>query len=160
MNGGMRFISNLAIAAACVLSTPAASSASASDTLDVQATINKWIGSINKGDFKSVVSACAPSASIVDGFPPYAWQSCADWMRDYDANNKAIHGTRGTLSIGKPAYTELMGDHAYFIYPSTFTDTQKGKQVVYKGTMTMVLHKTPHGWVFTGAASAWGVNTL
>lgn len=81
-------------------------------------------------------------------------------MNGYEANNKAIQGTSGVLSLGKLIYEELHGNDAYVIYPSTFTDTQDGKPVVYKGTMTMTLRKTAQGWVFTGAASAWGVNSL
>ncbi len=48
------------------------------------------------------------------------------------------------------------GDDACVIYPSTFTDTQDGKPVIYQGTMTMALRKAAQGWVFTGAASAGG----
>ena len=151
---------NLILAAPFVLPMLAASPAFASDVSDVNATIQKWVSDLNKGDFKSVVSACAPHTSVVDGFPPYAWPTCADWIKGYEANNKAIQGSLGVLSIGKPIYTELNGNHAYSIYPATFTDQQKGKTVVYKGVWTMTLQKTSGGWVFTGNASAWGVNSL
>jgi ketosteroid isomerase-like protein len=160
MNGSLKRVRDLLLAAAFVLTIVAAGPACASDASDVNATIQKWVADFNKGDLKSVVAACAPRAAIVDGFPPYAWQTCADWINGYEANNKAIQATHGTLVIGKPIYTELMGDRAYSIYPATFTDTQKGKPVVYKGTWTMTLQKTHGGWVFTGSASAWGVNSL
>lgn len=102
------------------------------------------------GAWSAVTVACAPHAAIVDGFPPYAWQTCAGWMNGYEANNKTIQGASGVLSIGKLLYEELHGNDAYVIYASTFSNTQKGKPVVYKGTMTMTLRKTGHGWVFTG----------
>ena len=79
------------------------------------------------------------------------------WVADF---NKAIQATPGTLTIGKAIYIEIANNTAYYIYPATFKDTQKGKPVTYKGTWTMTLQKTPTGWVFTGSASAWGVNTL
>ncbi len=160
MNERSKRVRNRLLAATCVLPILAAGHASASDTSDVNATIQKWVSDFNKGDLKSVVAACAPRAAIVDGFPPYAWQTCTDWINGYEANNKAIQATHGSLSIGKPIYTELMGDRAYSIYPATFADTQKGKPVVYKGTWTMTLQKTQGGWVFTGSAAAWGVNSL
>jgi ketosteroid isomerase-like protein len=160
MNGRMKRLRDLVIAATCALSMLAASPAAPSDESDVKAAIEKWVADFNKGDLKAVVAACAPRAAIVDGFPPYAWQTCADWMNGYEANNKALDATHGTLTIGAPIYTEVMGSHAYFIYPATFSDTQKGKPVVYKGHWTMTLQKAGSRWVFTGSASAWGVNSL
>jgi ketosteroid isomerase-like protein len=132
----------------------------ASDSDDVKAAIRKWVADFNKADFKAFVGACAPRAAVVDGFPPYAWQSCGEWIADYEKNNKALQATHGTLTIGNLIFEEIAGDRAYVIYPATFTDMQKGKEVVYKGTWTMTLRKGKGGWVFTGSASAWGVNTL
>jgi hypothetical protein len=120
--------------------------------------VKKLVSDINKGNFKSVAAACAPHASIVDGFPPYAWQTCADWMEGYEANNKAIRATLGILSLGKPTYAEVRGNHAYLVYPVTFTDTQNGKAASYKGFMALTLQKMTSGWIFTGIASAWGTN--
>lgn len=72
----------------------------------------------------------------------------------YQSNDAAIHATLGTLSFGKPIYG-CGENYAYAIYPVTFTDAPNGKVVTYKGTMTVTLSKTPSGWLFTGAASAW-----
>ena len=162
MNIARKNLASLAIVVAFALFALCArpAFASTSDAADVKATIAKWIADLNKGDMRSIVAACASHTAIVDGFPPFAWQTCADWMNDYEANNKTIQGTPGILEIGQSIHEELHGKDAYFIYPSTFSDTQNGKPIVYKGTMTMTLRKTRHGWVFTGAASAWGVNTL
>ena len=81
-------------------------------------------------------------------------------MKAYESNNKAIKATLGILSIGKPLYVEVRRNHAYLIYPVTFTDRQNGKPFFYKGSMTVTLQKTHSGWTFTGAASAWSANTL
>lgn len=133
---------------------------SAADSDDVKAVIRKWVADFNKNDMKSFVAACSAQAAVVDGFPPYAWQSCAAWIADYEANNKAIQATHGTLTIGKLIFEEITSDRAYLIYPAIFRDVQKGKTVEYKGTWTMTLRKEKQRWVFTGSASAWGVNTL
>ena len=166
MNGSVRRIRHLLLAATgafCLLAASRPSTISvtaATDASDVNATITKWVADFNKGDMKAFVAACASRAAVVDGFPPYAWQSCGEWISAYEANNKAIQASPGTLTIGKAIYTEINGAHAYYIYPATFRDTQKGKPATYKGTWTMTLEKTRGGWVFTGSASAWGVNTL
>jgi hypothetical protein len=150
--------SSLAASSALFMFTSGA--ALASDELEVNSLIEKWVADLNKGDFKSLVAACAPHAAVVDGFPPYAWQSCADWMKDYNTNNQAIHAPLGIVSIGTPIYKEFNGSHAYEIYPATFTDAQNGKPVVYKGTWTIALVKTGRGWAITGSAAAWTENNL
>lgn len=158
MNHPLRHARDLTLAGACALAVLWGTPGVASNASDVQAMVKKLVSDVNKGDAKSVAAACAPHAAIVDGFPPYAWQTCLDWMNGYAANNKAIHATLGTLSIGKPTYTDIQGSHAYSVYPVTFTDTQNGKTFTYKGNMAVTLQKTMSGWVFTGIASAWGTS--
>lgn len=75
-------VRNSPMIVAGVLFAMAACPAYASDTADVDATIERWVAQINRGDFKVVDAACAAHTAVVDGFPPYAWQSCFDWMRD------------------------------------------------------------------------------
>jgi hypothetical protein len=53
-----------------------------SEKADVMAAVHQFIDGFNKGDVKTVLAACAAQASIVDEFPPYAWQgatACSDW---------------------------------------------------------------------------------
>jgi len=144
-----------AIAAVCALCVAVGTSAAGSGTSDVEFTIKKWVGDFNKGDMKHFLAACAPQVSVVDGFPPYAWPTCADRMKSYRENSEAIQLTAGRIWIGKPAYAEVTKDRAYMIYPATFSDQEQGKPVVYRGTWTLTLQKTASGWVFTGSASAW-----
>jgi hypothetical protein len=92
---------------------------------------------------------------VIDGFPAYAWTTCADWMNDYHANSKAIQLTDGRLWIGKPTHVEVTADHAYMIYPATFSDAENGKPVVYRGSWTMTLQEVSGHWAVTGSGSAW-----
>ena len=146
--------------AVCALSVLAASPASASDESDIRAVVDKWIADFNGDDLEAFVGACAANAPVVDGFPPYAWANCADWMRDYQANNSVIGATHGDLAIGDPIYSEVKADRAYVIYPATFTDTQETTSVVYRGSWTITFHKSDDRWLITGSASAWTENTL
>ena len=130
------------------------------DLQDVQATVDKWVGDFNRGNFPAFVAACDKGAAIIDGFPPYAWTGCFDWMVAYQTNNRALSATHGMLTIGKPAYSEVGFDRAYIIYPATFADTQKGKPVTYNGSWTITLRKMLDGWTITGSGSAWGDNSL
>ncbi len=148
------------LAASTALIILTTGTALASDELDVQSLVEKWVADMNKGDLKSVVAACAPHAAVVDGFPPYAWPTCADWMKDYKKNNEATHAPLGTVSIGGPKYKEFNGNRAYVIYPVTFANTQSGKSVTYKGTWTITLRRAKRGWEITGSASAFSENNL
>ena len=143
------------ILAAAALSAVAAGGASASDEADVNATVKKWVEDFNKDDMTSFLAACAPRAAVVDGFPPYAWQSCSQWIDAYHTNNKIIGLTDGRLAIAKPVASYLTGSTAYMIYPATFSDKENGKPVTYRGTWTITLQKSPRGWAITGSASAW-----
>ena len=160
MNHAKKYLAILAIVITGSLFSVGVSAQPDADAADVKALIGKWIADFNTGDFDSFVSACAPRTAVVDGFPPYAWLTCADWIGDYQANNAALQATHGTLEIGEPIYEEFNGNHAYLIYPATFSDTQQGKPVVYNGTWTITLETNGDGWSVTGSASAWGVNSL
>ncbi len=148
----LRRFAALVVGALALVTAPVGN---ASDVTDVQALVAKWVADFNKGDVPAFLDVCAPRVAVVDGFPPYAWTTCEDWIADYDANNKRLEATPGTLWIGKPLYREVTADHAYLIYPARFVDTQKGKTVTYKGTWTITLRRTGRGWQFTGSASAW-----
>ena len=155
MNFRAKLVRDLILAAGCGAAILSASPGLTSGMPDFNPTVKKLVTDINKGNFNAVAAACAPRASIVDGFPPYAWQTCADWMKGYQINNEAIHATLGTLSIGKLLWSDARAESAYLIYPVRFTDVQDGKKFIYQGTMTVTLEKTQRGWVFTGIASAW-----
>jgi ketosteroid isomerase-like protein len=126
-----------------------------SDDTEIAAAVNKWVSDFNKGDMRQFLAACAPTVSVVDGFPPYAWPSCAAWMDSYKKNSKAIQLTQGELWVGKPIVAWVTGGQAYMVYPARFSDREKDKPTVYTGTWTITLQKTPAGWLFTGSASAW-----
>ena len=132
------------------------SPARASEASDLDAKVHRWAADMNAGNMKAFYEACAPRVAIVDGFPPYAWHTCQDWMRDYEANNRRIKAARGTLSIGSPLWTDVQGDRAVLNYSATFTDVQDGKTVTYKGMWAVSLVRTTRGWLITGSGSAWG----
>jgi ketosteroid isomerase-like protein len=148
------------LAALMAANAGAAAAPGANADREIRATVGKWIADFNRNDMKSFTAACATRAAVTDGFPPYAWQTCSDWMRDYQANNKALAASHGRLAVGRLAYSEIKGDRAYYIYAATFSDTQPGKPVVYKGSWTMTLQKIGSRWLFTGSGSSWNNNDL
>ena len=146
------------VALTVLLATLGTSPAHASEVSAAQAVVTAWVGEFNRGNLRAFVARCAPAAAVIDGFPPYAWTSCARWMSAYAINGKAIKLTDGKLSIGAPASAFSEGGRVYLVYPATFSDKENGTPVAYKGTWTITLQKMANRWAITGSGSNWGGN--
>jgi ketosteroid isomerase-like protein len=127
----------------------------AADVQALDAKVHKWTADMNAGNMKAFYAACAPHVAVVDGFPPYAWDSCQTWMRDYDANNRRVKAPRGTLTIGEPLWSDVNGDKALLTYAAVFTDVQDGKAMTYRGLWAVSFTHTKRGWLITGSGSSW-----
>lgn len=148
-----RFIT--AVLAAAIFATTAWTPARAADS-GVMATVHQFVDGFNKRDLNRAVAACAPSASIIDDFPPHQWEgsACADWARDLGAASKSAGITNGIVTLGKPWHVNVTGDRAYVVVPATYTYKQHGKPVTESGSvLTAVLKRGSAGWRIT--AWAW-----
>jgi ketosteroid isomerase-like protein len=129
----------------------AAGTAAASDKTDVMATVNQFMDGFNKGDTKTALAACAAQTSIIDEFPPYAWQACSDWANDFDADSKKNGITNGVVKLGKPKHLDVTGDRAYVVLPADYNFKKNGKPAAETGsTFTVALQKVAAGWRITG----------
>ncbi len=132
--------------------------ATASDQTDVMVPIHQFVDGFNKGDAKSAVAACADQASIIDEFPPHAWQgagACAAWMKDYEAYAKNNGVTDGKVTLGEPWHIDVTGDRAYVAAPANFSSKHNGKPAAEPGSaFIFALQKGATGWRITGWA--WG----
>jgi hypothetical protein len=144
----------LIISLAIVLA--AAGSAAASDKTDVMAVLRHNIDAGNKGDMKAALTDCAAQASIVDEFPPHAWQgatACADWAKDFDAYNTQNKITDAIVTLGKPWHVDITGDRAYAVISANYTFKKDGKPVKETGSVwTAALQKVAGVWRITGWA--------
>jgi ketosteroid isomerase-like protein len=150
----------LLLAAALAAAPLAVSPAKASEKTDVMATVKQYTASFNNGDKNAWTATCAAQASIVDDFPPHAWQgatACGDWWNDLDAFNKKTEITDPHVALGEPRHTEVTGDRAYVVVPTTYTYKQNGKPVTEAGAVwTFALQKVSAGWRITGWAWSQG----
>ena len=129
--------------------------AAASDKTDVMAAVNQFMDGFNKWDTKSMVAACAEPASVVDDFPPHAWQgasACADWAKDFDAFCKQNAITSPNVVLAKPQHVDVTADRGYVVAPAKFNYKLKGKPTSEAGTFTVALQKGAAGWRITGWA--------
>ena len=142
---------SFALIAAVALITPAAAYADAA----VQAPIRTMVAAFNKGDVALAKTTHVAAPMILDEpTAPYAWggpTAFDDWIAALGKSEAATGKTDGQVAIGAVTRESVMGDHAYVIFPSTYTFQQKGKTMRETGSMTFALVKQGAGWKI----SAW-----
>jgi ketosteroid isomerase-like protein len=126
----------------------------------VMATVNQFVSSFNQGDTKAAAAACADQTSIIDEFPPYAWDgagACMRWMADYDADARKNGITDGAVTLGAPRHVDIAGDRAYVVVPTDYEYKRNGQPAKETGSMlTVALQKSAAGWRIT--AWSWAKN--
>lgn len=117
---------------------------------EVTAPIHQFIDGFNSGDTTSAYAAYATGdIMIVDEFAPFHWfgpRAAQAWAADLDKLMKAEHGTDARVKYGPPTRTEVEGDSAYVVVPTTYMYKQQGKPMVEKGQMTFVLQSQAGAW--------------
>ncbi len=119
-------------------------------TPDVTAPIHQFIDGFNTGDTKSAYAAYSTGdITIVDEFAPHRWlgpHAPQDWAADYDKHAQATGVSDGIVKYRAPTRTEIEGDAAYVIVPTTYLYKERGQPIVEEGQMTFVLHAEAGGW--------------
>jgi hypothetical protein len=130
-----------------VLMVPSGLSAA---TPDVTAPIHQFIDGFNTGDTKSAYAAFSTGdITIIDEFAPHRWlgpHATQDWAADYDKHAQATGVSDGIVKYGAPTRTEIEGDVAYVIVPTTYLYKERGQPMAEEGQMTFVLHSEAGGW--------------
>ena len=138
---------------ASIIAALVAAPAFASDKTDALAAIHLFIDSMNKGDMKMAAGAYAPQSSILDEFPPHAWQgpaTFADWGKDFNDFAQKNGITDPVVTLGKVRQADITGDRAYVVLSATYSYKQHGKPISEPGCfMTYALQKLPAGWRIT-----------
>ncbi len=131
----------------------AASTVAVDGKKDVMEPLHQFVDSLNKGDIKTMVAACAEQTSIIDEFPPYEWHgvdACSNWASDYNTDAQKNGITNGAVKLGIPRHIDIEGDNAYVVVPANYSFKQKGKLVrEIRATFTAALHKGEAGWRIT-----------
>src|SRR6185312_14964980 len=76
--------------------------AAATEQDEVMKIVRQWVESLNKGDTKTAIAACAEQTSIVDEFPPHEWHgdgACARWVTELDAYNQKLGLTNSIVTL-------------------------------------------------------------
>ena len=100
------------------------------------------VAAFNKGDVALAKTTHVASPMILDEpTAPYAWggpTAFDDWIAALGKSEAASGKTDGQVAIGAVTRESVMGDHAYVIFPSTYTFKQKGKTMRETGSMPAV----------------------
>jgi hypothetical protein len=134
----------------CVLAVPVMWAASG----DTMAPIRQFIDGFNTGDTKSGFAAYATGdISITDEFAPFHWSgpdAAHSWAAGYDKHAQATGVTDGSVKYGEPTRTEMQGDLAYVIVPTTYLYKEHGQPMRESGQMTFVLRLQSGTWKIAG----------
>ena len=137
------------ISLVCLAALSTATAAGAANA-QLQAPINQFIDSFNKGDVKGAAAAnLATGVSIIDEFPPHFWQgpkAFASWVDDLTKNDKAAGITEEKVTLGAVTREVLSGDTAYVVMAATYTYLEKGVPMTEPARMAYALKKTDAGW--------------
>jgi len=129
-----------------ILVVPGLSAADA----DVTTAIHQFIDGFNNGDVKSANAAYASGdIMIVDEFAPHRWSgpnAPQAWAADYEKHAQAGGISDGQVKYGSATRTEIQGDGAYVIIPTTYLYKEHGKPMAEKGEMTFVLQNQGGSW--------------
>jgi len=69
-----------------------------------------------------------------------------DWAADYEKHARATGVADGIVKYGAATRTEIEGDAAYVIVPTTYLYKERGQSMEEEGQMTFVLHAGATGW--------------
>ena len=135
---------------ALLVSLPVVLSGTSAASPDVTAPIHQFIDGFNNGDTKSAFAAYSKGdITIVDEFAPHRWlgpHAPQDWAADYEKHAQATGVSDGVVRYGPPTRTEIEGDAAYAIVPTTYLYKQRGQAMAEEGQMTFVLHAEAGNW--------------
>ena len=119
-------------------------------TADVTAPIRQFIDGFNTGDTKAAYAAFASGEiTIIDEFPPHRWQGShapQEWAADYDKHARATGVSNGIVKYAGPTRSQIEGNVAYVIIPTTYLYKEHGQPTAEEGQMTFVLHLETGGW--------------
>jgi len=139
---------------ALLASTLLATAAMAAPPQNVTASINQFIDAFNSGDTKTAFAAYATGdITIIDEFAPHSWvgpHAPQQWAADYDKHAQATGVSDGKVKYGAPTRTEIEGNSAYVIIPTTYLYKEHGKPLVEEGQMTFVLRAEAGRWKIGG----------
>ena len=143
-----------------LLSISLAPVAFAASAADVTAPIRHFIDAFNRGDEAAAMATYAKGdIQIIDEFAPHRWfgpNAPHDWAAEYDKHAQATGVTEGRVTYGAPSRSEIEGDVAYVVMPTTYLYKERGVATVEEGQVTAVVHEEAgvwkmSAWTWTGA---------
>jgi len=108
------------------------------------------IAAFNRGDAAAAKAMLVAEPMIVDAdVSPFAWIGATafdDWLGALTKREAATGKTGGKVALGPVKVTMVEGDHAYLVYPVSYSFAQKGQPMRETGTFTPVTVKQGTAW--------------
>lgn len=121
---------------------------------DVNAPIKKMLDAFNTGDVAVIKSVyAAGDVSITDEVPPYHWSGTNandTWLADLAKWEKAQGFSEQRVGYATSVRSDINGDTAYVVVPTTYSWKQNGTAMTENAHMTFVLKKEGDAWKISG----------
>ena len=136
----------LALALVCLTQ----SSALASDPKrEVAQALHQFGVALAGNDGKAIIASCAPAATVIDEFSPFAWtgNGCASWWTALQALTKKYGIKDLHIAASLPRLIYVEGSRAYAVIPSRVTSVHKAGDYVWENLYaTVILQHLAGGW--------------
>jgi ketosteroid isomerase-like protein len=120
--------------------------------------LRRFVDAFNADDVAGMQAACTDATSIVDDFPPHAWNGSRATSRWYGemASMAGRYGMAAwSVALKEPRQVTVSDRDAYVIVPVDVRWSQDGAPAARTGTMTLALGEGPDGWRISACAWTW-----
>jgi ketosteroid isomerase-like protein len=129
---------------------------------EVVATIEDFVGAVNRGDQARALALLTKDVSIIEDLPPFHWQgptAGAEWLLAMHENAQANAISGIFMQLGRATRVEVDGDRAYAVVEGHLT--YNGVKLLHAhGTLTFALVRDVRGWLISAFAWTGPVATL
>ena len=126
----------------------AATAAHAGDAA-VEAPVRQFAATINKGDVVGAKATHVASPVIIDEVAPYLWSGPTAfdaWLKALGAAESAEGKTDAVVALGTPIREIVSADHAYVVWPATYSFIQKKRPMRETAEWSFTLEKSGGRW--------------
>ncbi len=119
----------------------------------VEAPIETFVASFNKGDVPAAKATHEKLATIIDEVAPYSWAGPGafdNWLAALAADSTAKGITDQSVTIARPTRELVSGGDAYVVVPAVYRFKQKGVAMSEAAQFAFTLHKSETGWKIRG----------
>jgi hypothetical protein len=156
------------LALCLIIAVSASATAATPDDSALMAPVQRLVTAINHAAATVPNNVFTGDATVLDDFPPYRWsgrKNADDWYRELVGTDAAARAgflaLNCQLSVGRPQFSRVAGDAAYFALPGVLVFTGDGGKRIRQTAEWLLTETKIHGtWLISGHAWAITAETV